>query len=238
MAYRVGSSTREDGILSDVNEIPEVCPACGKGIQPIFSYQHAVDEWRAWDGFLQIVFRCPRKDCQRLFIALYRAERYAGDVSLILRKNYLLDFVEFEEFSETIKKVSEKFSRIYNQARIAEENGLDEISGAGYGRALEFLIKDYLIHKNPDSSNKIKKIFLSDAIKELGDEDANIKKCAERANWLRTDEAHYERRWEGQDINDLKTLIKLSVNWIENSLLTEEYEKDMPPKEKAKQERK
>ena len=35
------------------------------------------------------------------------------------------------------------------------------------------------------------------------------------------------RKWEDKDINDLKTLIKLTMNWIESFLLTEHYKKEM-----------
>lgn len=227
MAYKTRESSTDISVLNDVNKIPDTCAACGKGIEPVFCYQYGVDTWREYEGFLQIVFRCPIEKCQRLFIALYGAERGYRETNLIFRRTFLLDSVEFEEFTELIKEVSEKFPRIYNQAKIAEDNGLDEIAGVGYGKALEFLIKDYLVHRNPEKEAKIKKMYLSDAIKEIEAKDLNIKKCAERANWLRTDETHYERRWGEHDLNDLKNLIKLTINWIESSLMTEQYEKDM-----------
>jgi hypothetical protein len=44
------------------------------------------------------------------------------------------------EFSKIIEDISEKFSKIYNQAQNAEISNLDEIAGPGYGKALEFLI--------------------------------------------------------------------------------------------------
>ncbi len=55
-----------------------------------------------------------------------------------------------------------------------------------------------------------------------------MKVCASRAAWLGNDETHYERRWEQHDIKDLRLLIRLSVNWIENVILTMEYEEGMP----------
>ena len=53
--------------------------------------------------------------------------------------------------------------------------------------------------------------------------DTNIKECARRATWLGNDETHYERRWNEHDIEDLKVLIDLTKNWIDNELLTEHY---------------
>ncbi len=56
----------------------------------------------------------------------------------------------------------------------------------------------------------------------------NLRQIAKRAAWLGNDETHFERRWEGKDLQDLKSLIALSVSWIENELLTEQIQRDMP----------
>ncbi len=53
--------------------------------------------------------------------------------------------------------------------------------------------------------------------------DVNIKECAKRSAWLGNDETHYTREWETKDIGDLKVLVRLTVNWIENSTLTKKY---------------
>ena len=49
-----------------------------------------------------------------------------------------------------------------------------------------------------------------------------------RANtWLGNDETHYIRRWQDKQINDLKRLIQLTINWIHNTLLPKKYLEDM-----------
>lgn len=48
-----------------------------------------------------------------------------------------------------------------------------------------------------------------------------------RAVWLGNDETHYVRKWEEKDVNDLKLLVRLTVNWIDNVLLTKKYIADM-----------
>jgi hypothetical protein len=106
-------------------------------------------------------------------------------------------------------------------------HGLDEIAGGGFRKALEFLVKDYCIRKHPDQTDKIKRTFLGTCIKEFAT-DANVKKCAERAAWLGNNETHYIKVWSGHDVEDLKRLIKLTVNWISNELLTEQYFSEMP----------
>ena len=57
-----------------------------------------------------------------------------------------------------------------------------------------------------------------------------------RAVWLGNDETHYVRKWEDKDISDLKRLIKLTVNWIENNLLTQDYMSTMEEKRRKRNE--
>jgi hypothetical protein len=132
------------------------------------------------------------------------------------------------DIPEEITKLSSNFVEINGQAATAEQYGLNQIAGVGYRKALEFLIKDYCITRHPDKAKEIKGAWLATCIKTYVD-DANTKLCAERAAWLGNDETHYVRRWEDKDIGDLKILIKLTIAWIHNNLLTKKYLSDMPP---------
>jgi hypothetical protein len=118
------------------------------------------------------------------------------------------------------------FEEIFSQAMEAESHGLGEIAVCGYRRALEFLIKDYCISKDSGAKATIEKEFLGACINNRV-KDANIKACATRAAWLGNDETHYVRRWTNKDINDLKTLINLTMNWIVNEVLTNKYLDEM-----------
>lgn len=80
---------------------------------------------------------------------------------------------------------------------------------------------------NPEKEEEILKAFLGSCIKEYV-EDGKVKECAKRATWLGNDETHYVRKWGTKDIEDLRTLIRLVVNWIESDVLTNQYLKDMP----------
>lgn len=55
-------------------------------------------------------------------------------------------------------------------------------------------------------------------------EDDRIKRCAASAAWPGYDQTHYEQRWTDKDIGDLKTLVTLTENWIENVCLTEAFD--------------
>jgi hypothetical protein len=108
----------------------------------------------------------------------------------------------------------------------AEAFGMRHIAGMGFGKALEFLVKDFAIKHNKDEEEEIKGALLSKCIK-LYIKDENTKEVAEKAAWLRNDEAHYVRKWEDKDINDLKVLLALIVNAIENVELAAKYKREM-----------
>jgi hypothetical protein len=87
-------------------------------------------------------------------------------------------------------------------------------------------IKDYLIRQNPDEEKNILSTFLGTCISKYID-DPRIKSCAKRAVWLGNDETHYLRKWEGKDVDDLRTLIDLTVHWVQMQHLTDRYEDEM-----------
>ena len=119
-------------------------------------------------------------------------------------------------FSETIKSISPLFCETYNQSNDAEQDFLDKICGIGYGKSLEFLIKDYAIYLHPSKKEEIEKSALSICIKTYMLDDS-IKTSAELATWLRNDETHYVRKHSNKDVSDLKKLINLTIVLIESS---------------------
>ena len=69
--------------------------------------------------------------------------------------------------------------------------------------------------------------YLSTCIAKYVDS-PQVRLCAQRAAWLGNDETHYVRKWIDKDINNLKELITLTINWIHSSILTKKYVSDMP----------
>jgi hypothetical protein len=136
-------------------------------------------------------------------------------------------------FEDSIKGISPTFCEIYEEAHKAEQFGLEQICGVGYRKALEFLIKDYLITNRPADDAAIRKTLLGPCIENYVT-DPRVKEIAKRAAWLGNDETHYERRWIDKDLNDLKTMIRLALHWIEAEALTAEALKTMPdPKQNS-----
>ncbi|WP_315373180.1 hypothetical protein [Paenibacillus xylanexedens] len=209
-----------DGRQRFVEYLPDECPVCHYTMEPNMVYSHS---YVTSYFYLDLVFQCSRRLCNKLFISNYRNSE---------GENYRYYFqysspFEFEkkEFIEPITDLSANFVQIYNEALSAENGNLKEICGAGYRKSLEFLVKDYLIHKLPDREDEIKGKFLGACIEMISDQ--NIKFCAQRATWLGNDETHYIRKWEDHDLSDMKALIHLTVNWVTNELLMEKYRSDM-----------
>ncbi|WNR43673.1 DUF4145 domain-containing protein [Paenibacillus roseipurpureus] len=207
--------------------IPDTCPFCHHGIHPeiLFGYDfHKNDYWN-----IRVVYACPRKACLEMFFGIYSKNTLFNIYDSSLPKYVGCSPFKFkeEEFSEPINEISENFVSIFNQAKQAEERKLDQICGLGYRKALEFLVKDYLIIRFPEEAEKIKNNHRFDAVIEQYVTDEKVKFLARRASWLGNDHAHYTQKWEDKDISDLKRLIKTALYWISAEKELEYYESEM-----------
>jgi hypothetical protein len=217
-----------------VESAPDVCPLCHVGIDPKFHFAFFLDNDYPTvnDNHVQAVLQCPRADCRRIFIAYYIQRNRIAMQDRERPKYQLTGIAPYsykeEVFPESIRKVSPSFCTIFNEAAHAEGRNLKNIAGPGYRKALEFLLKDFLVAEYPNEAEQIKKEWLGNLIRDKV-QDENIKGCAERAAWLGNDESHYLRKWDDKDLSDLRTLIRLCVNWIENHLLTKRYLRSMRP---------
>jgi Domain of unknown function (DUF4145) len=133
---------------------------------------------------------------------------------------------------KSIQELSPSFVNIYSQALEAEEAGLNEVCGPALRRALEFLVKDYLIQNNMASEATIKATALGTCIHNYVS-DSNVKICADRATWLGNDAAHYDRKYSTHDITHLKELITLTVFWLNSEVMTKKYRNDLTKKATA-----
>lgn len=201
--------------LNHINE----CPICNKNILPNMICDLILDEK------LYLIFSCP--SCEEIFMAFYKLgrDRKTGDNRFKLEEIFP-KMVVSSEFEKEICDISPMFVEVYNQSRQAEIYNLNEISGMGYRKALEYLIKDYIIKNNSEKEEEVKAELLGNCIKNMVD-NPKIKKMAKGAAWLGNDETHYIRRWEDKDIEDLKALINITVYWIMYELKTKEYEEIM-----------
>jgi hypothetical protein len=201
---------------------PDQCPICHAKVCPIprigatgaFGYK----------AQLEVVYSCPNARCNEFFIAYFVKQHTQNIYDPVSARPIESAPLTFEE---PIKQISSAFCSIYEEAHKAEQFGLTEICGVGYRKALEFLIKDYVIRTRPADKSAIETTFLGKCIEDYVT-DPKTKEVAKRATWLGNDETHYQRRWIDKDLNDLKTLIRVALYWIEAEYLTEQARNSMP----------
>lgn len=117
-------------------------------------------------------------------------------------------------FPEEIELISPKFIEIYNQALIAENSNLTALSGIGYRKALEFLVKDYCIYNHKDLDNKISEMPLAKCISTYID-NPKIKATATASAWIGNDETHYVKKHIDYNVMHLKSFIRSLIGYIE-----------------------
>lgn len=218
-----------------IDKYPDQCPLCGHGIDVKGIGAYGKTDRYSNTHHIQAIFQCPRLECQTVFIAIYASptgfNRNHSEY-VFLRNHYVPTFYKNEQFDEEIGKLSPNFIAIYRQAKIADDMSLDLICGTGYRKALEFLIKDYLILIKPDKKDEILKRKLGWLIaKEVSSE--KVKLSAGLAKDVGNDEAHYQRKMEELSLEDQKKLTKLTTHWISDELTLMGYlEKIVPKKDK------
>lgn len=206
---------------------PDGCPICHRSVEP------RLLSASIYDGELEVVFRCPHKSCQKVFIARYTfaglSEPHRQDPQFWRFVGSLPTVALPRVFDEEIKKLSPAFVTIYNQSVTAESSGLDQLCGTGYRKSLEFLVKDYVktLPANSGKGDEIERTFLGVCIDKYVT-DPRVKATAKRAAWLGNDETHYVKKWEDKDVDDLKKVIDLTLHWISSEILTRELEVSMP----------
>jgi hypothetical protein len=207
-----------------IDRHPNECPICHVTIMPEVTYQ----PWRAGET-VECFYHCSSSKCHRSFLALYERVdpiKPNGPLEFTLKACYPITPTKVT-FDDEIRTVSPTFISIYEQATSAENHRLEDIAGPGYRKALEFLIKDYAIYLHPERAQAVKSSDLMYVIKNFLSGDS-LPLVSSRATWLGNDETHYEKRWVGKDLSDLKKLIAATVHFITMQRLVVDLPADMP----------
>ena len=192
-------------------ENPSSCPHCHNGIEPI-SITFNSGKGPGTSMIVYSVWKCTFRECGRMFVA---AHELLGQSKY--KFNGFLDGTPIgPHWPESILKLNSKFITTYMQALQAEYLGLDEISGMGFRKAIEYLVKDYLIQRNNTLQGTIEDNLLAKVIADnfIEPQEADLKELLQRATWLGNDMTHYLKYHENFDIEDLKELIKLVMDEI------------------------
>lgn len=218
MLLRKKSTYSFDGQI-DLNfrfNTPNKCPRCNYSLSPAYTSLTVTKT----DHFT-VTYFCT--NCAEVFLTDY-VKNFFND-EYLMKAVYPKQF-EAQLFDDSITTVSPNFIEIFNQSKSAESNGLDQISGVGYRKSLEFLVKDYAIYQCGGDSATIESIKDCALVQCIDNhiKHPRISSITKRAAWLGNDETHYVRKYTDEDIETLKSLIKLSVNWITMDLDSLELE--------------
>ena len=210
-------------------DYPDQCPICRRYGVPEYLYGRFFEVKPDDNGdkryLLQAVFQCPSLSCRTLYVGKYLAWYFGREFTASLRSVDSNIYIKPSKEDVRIKKISPRFYTTYQQAQQADDNNLKEVAGPGYRKALEILIKDYLIgytyKNNSDMAEKIKNKLLGKCIKD--DINASdLKQIAERSAWIGNDETHYCRIHEDEDLETLKTLLEITLHHISKDLQSAE----------------
>lgn len=191
-----------------------VCPCCGIATSPTFINGYLIASQNNHiipTAF--IIFYCP--NCQQLYIAKYYIPIGTGynNTNVYPCAVYPQSTNKAPNFSDNIICLSPMFVSTYKEACYAETNeNTTGLAGLGYRKALEFLIKDYLINLKHQDQNTIMQLELGKCVDKL---DKDLQDIAKASVWLGNDETHYFKRNTGYSIHDLKLFIDYLVVEIE-----------------------
>lgn len=189
-----------DGRTNAYLDLPSDCPYCGKGIHPdsLDAISNSI-KYKGIDHTIAcVILKCPV--CSMIFFAEY--ELYKG--LDMWKRSFVLPTPKPKlEIPNKINEYYPDFYSIYEQAAIAEANKLDSICGAGYRRAIEFLIKHYLMDILPEEKDAILKETLMQSINRI--ESNRIKVLATAATWLGNDQTHILSKHPDYKIEDIKS---------------------------------
>lgn len=202
-------------------DVPEYCPLCGKNMIPkIFSHGILSDTPIGLNPHYEVGFFARCTNCSKIYENIFYI-RYS--VTGGLEKSSIFQSAKNPDINidipENIIELSSQFSDTYTQALKAEKMNLNELVGMGLRKAIEFLTKDFAIKLNPDNTEKIEKMPLSQVINnELSNSLEDISILLKNATWLGNDETHYIKKFPDKDISDMKRYISAAIKLIDSKL--------------------
>lgn len=199
-------------------ETDNICRRCQTGVNDlVIDSYYSVNTEDIYHVFL--LEYCP--SCLGMSIAEYLTRR--AHQMLDVTDKIPMHFptaVTYTQFDRHISTLSPSFVELYHQSEAAQQRECADICGMGYRKALEFLVKDYLVHKSPNKRSETEKSSLGAAIQSI--ENERIKSLAKASSWLGNDECHYVRKHTGHDVEDMKRFILVLVNFLVSELTFEE----------------
>ena len=201
---------------------PDTCPCCNKvmsnDLSPVMAINNInIGEEKYEECKVVSVFRCT--SCNSLFAiwnehkAIEQDETALEDLSYTCKILATFPLKKVTVFTQDITGLSTEFVSTFNQAEVAEAQGLDKICGMGYRKALEFLVDAYIRRKRPSETINAN-LELGAKIRNYID-DEKIKTLAQKSAWLGNDATHIINKHPDRNIQDIKKFIKAMTTMIE-----------------------
>lgn len=195
-------------------ELSAFCPCCGIHLHPTILSSFMTEYDNETFNTIYILNFCPK--CNECFISKHTFDSEEMNGYTFHSSAPMSPFNQ--DFSENIADLSPDFVKIYNESFYAEQLGLVSICGMGYRKALEFLVKDYIISKNPESKNIVSSKMLASCINEFIS-DEKLKALSKASAWIGNDETHYIRKHVDYNVKNLKAFIDADCAYEEASRL-------------------
>jgi len=220
-------------------DLPGVCPHCGTLISPqiMFGSPFATGYFKtdSANSRVVIIYRCTNDKCLKFFVIEYKFRKitHLEGYNQVRTFDYLdCEPIKYSykipfqiDVPKNIKDIFPEFFNIYSQAQQAEKDKLDKIYGMAYRKALEFLVKGYAIHRNPNDVSKINAKPLGNVIAQDFGDLPRIQALAKASNWIATDATHYEQRFDNADTEAMKMFIESAMTFISADLTADEASK-------------
>lgn len=184
----------------------EYCPHCSCQYQAEY-FESTIIREESKIKCLEVAFQC--RYCEHLFIARYKRQKDRKHKLILLGP--VTTSVHFHE-DNVLQLISPNFIKIYNESLIAYRSGLNNICGAGFRKAIEYLVKDYLIYNKISSNEKIIKLTLSQAIDKI--DLPKIKNLFRLSTWIGNDFVHYHSKLDNYSIDELINFIETVIHEI------------------------
>lgn len=191
------------------------CPICQYGIDmSINNYWNFHDIHDDSESFNIIsVHSCSH--CHNGFVVIHHMKEQENEY--IEKSQSVYPIAASKQVDESIRQISPEFYEIYNQCLIAKNNGLNQIYGMGFRKALEKLITDFAINQNPDDTDKILGMSLHNRI-ETYFKDSDAKTALMACKWLGNNETHYENCNTDEDLQLFEDLIEDTLFYIHREI--------------------
>lgn len=201
----------------EIQALPDVCPHCGKRIAAkyINSFIKTSDDGNRTKAI--VYWFC--NGCGEFFAATYFVNKDYPNNYVGYEDSVIPPIMEKTVLPAEVLSVSPGFAELFQQAERAKNEGMTDLAGMGFRKALECLLKDTLIYLGQDET-QVEKMTIAGAIEAFAD-NPRLQRAATNARVIGNDYTHYKARYDGYDIETLRQLISITCHWVCMEIETE-----------------